>query len=299
MADKFLAGRGVPLAGPAKASNARHLRAAMRILHEFEFSGCFHRRRGFSDHRCSQRAMNDALETYIRYCSKHQMLSSSTMHGRRRTLAWFLRLLEARGHIAPATMTSTDIRIYARSRAHLGQATICGEMSSLRSFIRVGVALGYIPQDLSGDVPRIPTRRYSRIPSVWKPSDVEAMLRGVDRGSPDSAFFPAPHGGAYSTRRVYDIFRRLLCAIGISHGGPGIGPRLHDLRATFAVHRVEAWYREGAELGAKLPSLSAYMGHLSLLGTQKYLRLTLAIFPDLARHFEQAYGYLLPRPPTP
>lgn len=96
----------------------------------------------------------------------------------------FLRLLEARGHAAPATMSPTDIQVYARSRAHLGQATVCGEMSSLRSFIRVGFALGFLPQELSGHVPRVPTRRYGRIPSVWKPSDIDAMLRAVDRGSP-------------------------------------------------------------------------------------------------------------------
>lgn len=117
--------------------------------------------------------------------------------------------------------------------------------------------------------------------------------------SSDSAFFPAPHGGAYSVGRVYDIYRRLLRVASIPHGGPGVGPRLHDLRATFAVHRVESWYREGADLGAKLPILSAYMGHLSLAGTQKYLRLTLAIFPDLTRCFEQAYGHLLPRTSKP
>ena len=35
------------------------------------------------------------------------------------------------------------------------------------------------------------------------------------------------------------------------------GPRLHDLRHTFAVHRLEDWYRQGADLGAKLPVLSA------------------------------------------
>jgi len=184
MADKFLADRGVPLAGPAKASNARHLRAAMKILHEFGYSRCLHRRRDFADVSCSQPAMNDALETYTRHCLKHQNLSASTMYGRRRRLAMFLRLLEARGHAAPATMSPTDIQVYARSRAHLGQATVCGEMSSLRSFIRVGFALGFLPQELSGHVPRVPTRRYGRIPSVWKPSDIDAMLRAVDRGSP-------------------------------------------------------------------------------------------------------------------
>lgn len=128
---------------------------------------------------------------------------------------------------------------------------------------------------------------------------LRVYAKALDAPSSDSAFFPAPHGGAYTKDRVYDIFRRLLRAAGISHGGRGAGPRLHDLRATFAVHRVEAWYREGADLGAKLPILSAYMGHLSLAGTQKYLRLTFAIFPDLARQFEQAYGHLLPQPPAP
>lgn len=184
MADEFLADRGVPLAGPARASNARHLRAAMRILHEFEYSRCFHRRRGFAVVRCLQPSMNDALEAYIYHSSKYQNLSSQTMHNRRRVIARFLQLLDARGHLAPGTMTPTDIQIYARSRAHLSQATICGDMSSLRSFIRVGFALGFLPQDLSEQVPRVPTRRYGHIPSVWKPSDVDAMLRTVDRASP-------------------------------------------------------------------------------------------------------------------
>ncbi len=184
MADKFLASRGVPLAGPAQASNARHLRAAMRILHEFEYSGCFHRRKGSAAVRCVYPAMNNALEMYTRHCYQHSNLSSQTMRNRRRAVARFMRLLEARGHVAPATMTQTDIQVYARSRAHLGQATICGEMSSLRSFFRVGFALGFLPRDMSEDVPRVPTRRYGRIPSVWKQSDVDAMLRAVDRASP-------------------------------------------------------------------------------------------------------------------
>jgi site-specific recombinase XerD len=184
IAEAFLADRGVPLAGPAKASNARHLRAAMKILNEFGFSRCFHRRRDFVDVRCSQPDMSDALETYTRHCLKHQNLSELTMQDRRRRLVRFLRLLEARGHVAPATMTPTDIQVYFRSRAHLGQATVCGELSSLRSFIRVGFALGFLGEDLSVHVPRVPTRRYGHIPSVWKPSDVDAMLRAVDRGSP-------------------------------------------------------------------------------------------------------------------
>ena len=171
--------------------------------------------------------------------------------------------------------------------------------------LRCGEAVGLTVHDvdLSDGVLMVREGKFRQDRMVPMASGLVKHLRvyatALGTRSSDSAFFPAPHGGAYSTSRIYDIFRWILRVIGISHGGPGVGPRLHDLRATFAVHRVEAWYREGADLGAKLPILSAYMGHLSLSGTQKYLRLTLAIFPDLARHFEQASGHLLPRPPTP
>lgn len=72
----------------------------------------------------------------------------------------------------------------------------------------------------------------------------------------------------------------------------GPGPRVHDLRHAFAVHRLEAWHRDGADLGVKLPVLATYMGHQSLAGTQRYLRLTASLFPDLA-HAPLDLGLLL------
>src|SRR5437667_9683972 len=36
-------------------------------------------------------------------------------------------------------------------------------------------------------------------------------------------------------------------------------PRMHDLRSTFAVHRVTAWYHEGRSPVELLPALSAYL----------------------------------------
>ncbi len=118
----------------------------------------------------------------------------------------------------------------------------------------------------------------------------------VDRARDLSqAFFPNRYGGHYTKWAVYGFFRRLLREAGISHGGRGRGPRLHDLRHTFAVHRLEAWYRQGANLAAKLPVLSAYMGHQSLAGTQRYLRLTPALFPDVVASVEAVVGHAMPR----
>ena len=114
---------------------------------------------------------------------------------------------------------------------------------------------------------------------------------------PDALLFPAPHGGAYDISSPYLVSRRLLRVAGIPHGGREHGPRVHDLRHTFAVRRFEAWYREGADLGSKLPVLASYLGHESLAGTQRYLQLTASLLPDLSLELEHRFGMLLPRRP--
>ena len=111
----------------------------------------------------------------------------------------------------------------------------------------------------------------------------------MNLGKPESVFFPNPLGGVYSLKSVYSLFRRLLRQCGIPHGGRGQGPRLHDLRHTFAVHCLERWYRQGEDLNARLPLLVAYLGHQSLSGTQRYLRLTPAVFPDINARLESFF----------
>jgi site-specific recombinase XerD len=49
------------------------------------------------------------------------------------------------------------------------------------------------------------------------------------------------------------------------------GPRLHDFRHTFAVHRLLQWYQTEKDINAKLPFLSTYMGHVDITSTQVYL----------------------------
>jgi integrase len=53
----------------------------------------------------------------------------------------------------------------------------------------------------------------------------------------------------------------------------GKPPRLYDLRHTFATHRLYQWMRDGKDLYAMLPYLSAYMGHQKLTETFYYIHL--------------------------
>ena len=111
----------------------------------------------------------------------------------------------------------------------------------------------------------------------------------------DAMFFPKSNGELYLESTFYEHFRKLLWKAGISHGGRGKGPRLHDVRHTFAVHCLKNWVKQDCDVIALLPYLSAYMGHANLNATQDYLRLTADAFPDLVKMLESTYGYIIPR----
>lgn len=85
-------------------------------------------------------------------------------------------------------------------------------------------------------------------------------------------------GTRLSSSTVQTAFDRLRRVAHV-HGGAGWrkNPRLHDLRHSFAVHRLMAWYRQGADVQRLLPALSTYLGHSDLEGTKVYLTMT----PDL------------------
>ncbi len=69
---------------------------------------------------------------------------------------------------------------------------------------------------------------------------------------------------------VNATFRSLLKKCAIAHH-KRTGPRIHDLRHTFAVHRLLDWYRKGQDVNAMLPALATYMGHVDIKSTRVYL----------------------------
>ena len=108
-----------------------------------------------------------------------------------------------------------------------------------------------------------------------------------------SAFFASHTGKAVSLGRLEEIFTRLRKHAGIRRPPDARWqPRLHDLRHTFAVHRLIAWYHEGADLQACLPLLATYLGHINLSGTQTYLTLTPELLAEASKRFERyaAFG---------
>lgn len=114
----------------------------------------------------------------------------------------------------------------------------------------------------------------------------------LDCKANDTYFFPSPYGGHYENSTIYGHFRKIIWEAGISHTGKG--PRLHDLRHTFAVHCLKKWVLNGKDLTNCLPYLSVYLGHEDLRGTQHYLRLTADLYPDIIKKVEQSCSWMIP-----
>ncbi len=108
-------------------------------------------------------------------------------------------------------------------------------------------------------------------------------------------FFPGCSAGQpLALLNVYKNFRRFLWQARISHGGRGHGPRVHDLRHTFAVNNLRAWFAAGEDVNALLPVLQAYLGHCEIGDTAYYLRLTAESYPHIAARLQAEYGGIVP-----
>ncbi len=107
-------------------------------------------------------------------------------------------------------------------------------------------------------------------------------------------YFPLIDNSPMSIGNINKNFRKFLFRAGISHGGRGFGPRVHDFRHSFAVHCLKKWSVEGKDLMTYLPILRVYLGHDSFEETAYYLRLTADVFPDITLKLEKMYTDLIP-----
>jgi integrase len=122
----------------------------------------------------------------------------------------------------------------------------------------------------------------------------EYRFKAIDWAEDDDFFFMAPDRTMLSPNTVYGRFRRILQEAEIPYCGKGNGPRLHDIRHSFAVHSLQKWVADGKDLTAMLPVLSVYMGHKSIRATSRYLRLTSEVYPDVIRRVEEVCACVIP-----
>jgi site-specific recombinase XerD len=164
--------------------------------------------------------------------------------------------------------------------------------------LRISEALCLTPQDvdLTNSLLTIRTSKFYRtrlvpigvrLTSRLAAYDKQRSRWGIPRATVES-FFVTRDGQPVKRSLAESAFCRLRrLANVLRHDGARYQPRLHDMRHSFAVHRLVAWYREGADVQRLLPQLSTYLGHVHISSTQRYLTMTPDLLHQASVRFEQ------------
>jgi len=202
----------------------------------------------------------------------------------------------------PHIYSPTEIQALLEEAAHLRRVgslrprtfvTLIGLLYCTGIRVSEALALRLADVDLDEGLLIIRNAKFHKSRAIVLQPDVKQALAAYfkarhqnnHREDPEAPFFvnewrrPCSYGTVVAT--FLDIARRT----GIRGAPNQRGPRLHDLRHSFAVHRLLAWYRDGGDVHARLPLLTTYMGHVCLISRQVYLNITAELLQEAASRF--------------
>jgi integrase/recombinase XerD len=104
------------------------------------------------------------------------------------------------------------------------------------------------------------------------------------------SFFVDRRGAGLKDPQIREVFDALRKQCKIAKPDTGQVPRMHDLRHSFAVHRLITGYQRGEDVQSLLPKLATYLGHASIESTQVYLTMTPVLLEEAAKRFA-AYAF--------
>jgi integrase len=88
---------------------------------------------------------------------------------------------------------------------------------------------------------------------------------------PGAPFFVSGTGGFLRRDTVEKVFQRMRSGLGWRARGDHAHPRLHDMRHTMVVRRVQLWHESGISVDHAIFWLCTYLGHAKISDTYWYL----------------------------
>lgn len=104
---------------------------------------------------------------------------------------------------------------------------------------------------------------------------------------PEMSFFVSRVGAALPKRTVEDVFRNVQSHLDWQARGDYPTPRIHDLRHTFAVRRLQCWQEHGQSIDHALFWLCTYLGHAKISDTYWYLTGVPELMDSIGTRFER------------
>ncbi len=201
----------------------------------------------------------------------------------------------------PFIYTDADVAVLMdEARRSIGQPLRAATYQTLIGLLactglRIGEALRLDRDDVDWERGVLVVRRSkfnkSRLVPL-QPSALEA-LRDYARQRDSLCAHPASQSYFVSlrgTRVIYQPVRqmhRMLCERSGVGAGSERAPRIHDFRHSFAVGTLLGWYREGLDVGVRLPWLATYLGHREPRYTYHYLSAAPELLGHAARLLER------------
>ena len=163
---------------------------------------------------------------------------------------------------------------------------------------RIGELYRLRPRDIDFDRGLLlirPSKFYKSRLLPLGPKYLSTLKQFVERDRPswvgkEGPLFSSYHGKPLSRGSISRVFHQLACQIGIKPNPGRRRPCLHSFRHAFSVHRLLRWYRQGENVQAKLPFLSAFLGHVDLGSTQVYLDMIPELLEEVHLRFESHCG---------
>jgi len=112
---------------------------------------------------------------------------------------------------------------------------------------------------------------------------IRELCKRIHPGEDEGLIFTMADGNSYTRDCCYRIFRKQLWRAGIPYGGKGKGPRLHDLRHTYATLTLRQLVNSGVRLQTALQYLAAQLGHYSSSPPNDTFIFTLTLFRCLPK----------------
>jgi integrase len=175
-------------------------------------------------------------------------------------------------------------------------ATLIGLLDAAGLRIGEAIALDRGDIDWTGAVLTIRESKFGKSRLVPLHDSAASQLR--EYAQVRSRLMPQPETAAFFTSltgtrliypNVHHTFRTLVNLAGTGDGSPA-APRIHDIRHSFAVRTLVRWYRDGHDVQARLPWLSAYLGHREPRHTYWYLTGIPELLALAAQRLEKPQG---------
>ena len=230
---------------------------------------------------------------------------TSAWHSKHNALLGFYRYATSRGYVAAAPLPAVlpkhpppfvpyiysldELRrllratdLYQRHRSSMEPVTVRTVLLVLYGTglrVREAINLNRADVDLDNSVLTVRQTKFYKTRLVpFGPQLCRALAGYATRPAAlvpacgEAPFFTTRQGTRVNQWTLEDSFQRVRERAGVRRSdGARYQPRLHDLRHTFAVHRLTSWYRQGADVQQLLHHLSVYLGHVHLAATQVYL----------------------------